>query len=209
MKLIIQITISIYCFGCFCQTKIIPKPYTVVHKSIFSTESLEPLENDFDNDLKKDYINIIENRISDNFIENPKKIIIYLSSQNKSILIDFKMFYGVGFHQPKIKNKTLEFQILQNGTGNYSHTIKLRYNNKYRKIELIGYGLSYKASPVGVYYQKSYNLLTGNYVVTKYSNKATPIINKGYKRTKNKIFVENLTNKIIFELAEIGNEFEK
>lgn len=209
MKLIIQITINIYCFSCFCQTKIIPKNYTIVRKSIFSTESLEPLENDFDNDLKKDYINIIENRISDNFIENPKKIIIYLSSQNKNILIDFKMFYGVGFHQPKMKNKTLEFQIFQNGTGNYSHTIKLRYNNKHRKIELIGYDLSYKASPLGIYYQKSYNLLTGNYVITKYSNKVILIVNKGCKRKRNKIFVENLTKKIIFELAEIGNEFKK
>ena len=190
----------------------IPKNYTEFLKNPSNGKKNKRIECDFDNDGQTDIISVIHNKTYDNLRTNKKFLIVYLSSKNENVLIDFDIFYGVYFLNPKLKNKTLEFQLYQEGTGVYGHNLKLRYNNKYRKIELIGYDNSYR-TPEG-HCNKSYNLLTGNYNVINdfYDNNSGKIKIKkfkGYKKQTNKIFIEDFTNKLFEVLADVGHEYER
>ena len=194
------------------ENNFIPKNYTEFSKSPSNGENFKRIVSDFDNDSKNDIITVIHNKTYDDLKSNKKFLFIYLSSQKKSILVDFDIFYGVFFIPPKLKKKTLEFQLYQEGTGMYGHNLKLRYNNKFKKIELIGYDYSYR-TPRG-HCNKTYNLLTGKYIVINdfYDMKTdkTKIEQfSGTQKQRNKIFTTDFNNEIFGQLSEIGKKYER
>lgn len=118
-----MIFISYYSYS--QKKNLIPENFTEFTKSPSSGENFKRIESDFDNDKKIDFITVIHNKTYDDLRFNKKYLLIYLSSQKKNILIDFDFFYGIYFLPPKIKNKTLEFQLYQEGTGNRGYCLKL------------------------------------------------------------------------------------
>ncbi len=197
----------------FSQKKnLIPENFTEFTKSPSSGEKFERIVSDFDNDNKMDFITVIYNETYDDLRSNKKFLLIYLSSQKKTILVDFDLFYGVYFLPPKIKNKTLEFQLYQEGTGNRGYNLKLRYNNDLREVELIGLDYSYRVP--GGHCNKSYNLLTGKYWVINdfYDIKTEQVkIEKFYgtKMQQHKIFTSDFNKQIFENLSKIGKEYER
>ncbi|MBP2617496.1 hypothetical protein [Chryseobacterium jejuense] len=166
---------------------------------------------DFDKDKKDDVITVIYQ--SEYELHSAKKyVIIYLSSKNKTFSIDFDLFNGVFVIPLRYKNDVLDFLVYQEGTGVYGHGLKLRFNQKVKEIQLIGYDYSYRTP--GGHCNKTYNLLTGNYTVTNdfynIQTGKTEIENfKGYKKPAGKILINMFSNKLFEDLSSVGKEFER
>ena len=212
MKRIIYFAFLILINHSYSQKNLIPENFTEFTESPSNGESFKRIETDFDNDKKADYITVIHNETYDDLRSNKKYLLIYLSSQRKNILIDFDFVYGVYFLSPKVKNKTLEFQLYQEGTGNRGYNLKLRYNNNIEKVQLIGLDYSYRVP--GGHCNKSYNLLTGEYWVANdfydIETKKTKIEKfYGTKIQQFKIYVSDFDEQLFNNLSEVGKEYER
>ena len=112
MKTIFCLFLLVVSYLTYSQDKnFIPKNYTEFSKNPSNGENFKRIESDFDNDNKTDIITVIHNKTYDDLKSNKKFLLIYLSSQKKNILVDFEIFYGVYFIPPKLKKKTLDFQL--------------------------------------------------------------------------------------------------
>lgn len=189
----------------------IPTGFSELKNSPANGQSMKRICTDFDGDGKKDTATIIEKNDS----ELQCYFLIYLTGSNKNYII--KMFernndfvYPI---QLSVKKNVIQFAYFGEGTSVFFRGLKLRYNYTKQKIQLIGYDSGYK-----IYYggscTKSYNLLTGDYIVTnwfyEYINSKEvkrKIVNKGNKKM-NDIFVENINNELLEQLDLAGNEFE-
>ena len=197
----------------FCQQKeFIPINFTEFSYSPSNSENLKRITSDLDNDNIIDYVTVIHNKTYEDLRMNKKYLLIHLSKSNKNTLIDFEDFNAVYFLQPKLKNKTLEFQMYQEGTGVYGHNLKLRYNSKHNEIELIGYDYSYRVP--GGHCNKTYNLLTGKFIVINdyYDMKTNKTkIEKfyGVQKQKRKYFVSDFTTELFSNLSQIGSIYER
>ena len=77
---------------------------------------------------------------------------------------------------------------------------------------MIGYDVSYRALPTE-HVDKSYNLLTGDYLVKRTTYKAsgktkTESFTGKNERFKNQVFSGNLNGKMLEDLDEVGSKYE-
>jgi len=137
-------------------------------------------------------------------------LLIYLSTNNSTNLIDINVFTAVFFDSPKFKNNVLEFTVYETGTANFVHSLKLRYNYEYKKVQLIGYDCSCTTISGRGYCNKSYNLLTGKYnVINGFYDKTKTEVFEGIKKQSKIIFIDQFRDELFTELSQIGKEFEK
>lgn len=197
-------------FYCFSQFKI-PEGFSEFTESPSNGNEMRRIVADFDKDRKDDMITVIYQ--SGHELHSAKKYLIFcLSSKNKTVFIDFDLFDGVFVIPLKYKNDVLDFLVYQEGTGVYGHGLKLRFNQKMKEIQLIGYDYSYR-TPSG-HCNKSYNLLTGDYIVKNdfynMASRKTEFENfKGNKKQVKNIFVKDFSHQLFEKLSFVGKEFEK
>lgn len=172
---------------------------------------------DFDGDGKKDTTTIIIQNKSYNGLLFNEAFLIYLTSNNKNHIVEFGEGVSHSF-DIKVKNNVIEFGYMFAGTGTFGRILKLRYNHTNNKIQLIGYDSNFR-----IYYamggrcEKSYNLLTGDYIVTNRFNVLTnnddfntverKKVHKGNIKIK-AVFIEDINDKLLEKLDLIGNKFE-
>ncbi|REC80344.1 hypothetical protein DRF60_01130 [Chryseobacterium elymi] len=197
-------------YYCFSQLKI-PKGFSEFKESPSNGKEMKRIVADFDKDKKEDVITVIYQ--SDYELHAAKKyLIIYLSSKKKTFYIDFDVFNGVFVIPLKYKNDVLEFLVYQEGTGVYGHGLKLRFNQKVKDIQLIGYDYSYRTP--GGHCNKTYNLLTGDYTVNNdFYNMKTDKTEfesfKGNKKVVKSIFIKDFSSDLFAELSSIGKKYER
>lgn len=197
-------------FFCFSQFKI-PKGFEEFKKSPSNGQKMQRIVVDFDKDKKDDVFTVIYQ--TDNELHSSKKyLLIYISSRDRMYYVDFDIFNGVFVIPLEYKNDVLKFLVYQEGTGVYGHGLKLKFNSKFKDIELIGYDYSYRTP--GGHCNKTYNLLTGDYTVTNdfYNMKTGKTDLEDFsgnkKQTKN-IFIKMFSNKLFDDLSSIETEFER
>ncbi|PQL93155.1 hypothetical protein C4S77_05715 [Apibacter adventoris] len=149
---------------------------------------------------------------------------IYLSSQSKTIEIpvlnnsilynNIKTDYYVS--DPIIKGKIIELSVdyanqvtKKNISGekkNLIEKIKFRYDIYNKKIQVIGYDLSYTKDNNGTY-TKSFNLITGKYYSTYYlgDNKKRT---SGWTSELQNIYAEDWNQDLLNKILLYGNEME-
>jgi hypothetical protein len=142
----------------------IPEGYTLVNESPANGKLMGQMFLDFDTDGEEDTALIVE----DSAQFPAYKFILYVSSHNKTYEVDLinlkeESVYPV---QLKLRNNVIEFGYYEDGTVAFSRRTKLRFDPGNNQIQVIGYDVSYKSSPTR-YIDKSYNLLTGKYIVKR------------------------------------------
>lgn len=204
--ILLLLTISLYSFSQFNM----PKGYSELKESPANGRKIEKVEIDFDNDKSIDLLMLIK---SDTEFSK-FKLLIYLTSLEKQFEIDFYSSTEFSIYpvQLKLIKNTIQFGYFEDGTSTFGRFIKLRFNNTLNKIQVIGYDTGYKSSPTE-HIDKSYNLLTGKYVV-----KRTTIDENEKAKTqefigtdnyfKNKVFVENLNDEMYKNLDDVGSKYE-
>lgn len=190
----------------------IPKDFKEFSKSPSNGEAFQRIIFDFDDDNINDFVTVIYNRSYDDLRSNKKYLLIYLSTLKKNILVDFDIFNATYFTAPKLRNKTISFQMYEEGTGLWGHNIKLRFDKKAKKIQLIGYDFSYRTP--GGHCNKSYNLLTGDFSVVNdfydMKSKKTRVEKfAGSKRQSKSIYTNDFNVNFFKNLSEIGSKFER
>ena len=197
-------------FYCFSQFKI-PKGFLEFTKSPSNGREMKRIVTDFDKDQKDDLITVIYQ--SEYELHSAKKyLIFYLSSKNKTYYIDFDLFNGVFVIPLKYKKDVLDFLVYQEGTGVYGHALKLRFNQKIKEIQLIGYNYSYRFP--GGHCNKTYNLITGDYTIkndfynmrtdkTEYENF------KGNQKKLKNIFINDFSSDLFDDLSSVGQKYER
>lgn len=188
----------------------IPKGYNELAESPASGKKMGKISLIIDDDLKKDEAVIVKNKIDfSNY-----KLIIYLSSLNKQFEIDLLSTNDFQIYPIPItfKNKVLQFGYFEDGTSAFGRFIKLRYDTSSKKIKVIGYDSGYRASPIKNI-EKSYNLLTGIYVVKRNYYKAdgktkTENFTGQNEHFKNKVFINNLDLEMLTNLDDVGSKYE-
>ncbi|TDG35588.1 hypothetical protein EZJ43_13280 [Pedobacter changchengzhani] len=188
----------------------IPKGYEVLKESPANGKEMGKIFMLFDDDLRKDEAVIIKNEAT---LSN-YKLLIYLSNLNKQVEIDLPSTSDFQIYpiQLTFKNKVLQFGCFEDGTAAFGRFIKLRFDPPSRRIKVIGYDVSYRASPTENI-DKSYNLLTGNYVVKRTSYKANgqtkiKTFTGKNEHFKNRVFSENLGRKMFDNLDNVGSKYE-
>ena len=114
--------------------------------------------------------------------------------------------------QIKARKNVIEFGYFEDGTAAFGRFIKLRYNSKKEQIQVIGYDVEYKSSPTE-YINKSYNLITGDYIVKRTYYEGSKKINTQKFSGKNDffknvVFIENLNEEMIINLDDVGCKYE-
>lgn len=142
------------------------------------------------------------------------KLLIYLTSIKKQFEIELNSTNDFHIYplQLKVSKNVIEYGYYEDGTSTFGRFIKLRYNSNKKNMQVIGYDVEYKSS-MTKRVKKTYNLLTGKYIVTKTEYKfddSTEIETNVGKNThfQNKIFINNLTVKTLQNLDEVGSKFE-
>lgn len=196
----------------FAQLKI-PKDYEELTESPVNGKKMKTLAFNFDDDNILDYPTIIGHKLE--FANY--KLLMFLSTTKKKQLVKLLSLSDSEFNlyptELKLNNNVLQFGYFLDGTSAFGRFIRLRYNKAIKKIQIIGYGSGYRASANGRI-GKTFNLLTGKYIV----NKAEFTINDGDKeivkqfnckdeRFKN-LYLENLAIKLLKSLDAVGNKFE-
>lgn len=191
----------------YAQSIAIPKFYKELKESPANGKEMNKIIFDLDGDNISDTALIVqkEEDFSD-FL-----LLIYLSKQKKTISFKLIDNYGMGFNlypiPLKVKNNVLELGYYQDGTSAFGRILKFRYDKNAKDFRLIGYDSSYKAS-MGMYCEKSYNLLTGKYIVeVKDLAQEKNTVNTG-KKFLNKIYLQSLDISKLDSLDAIGSEFE-
>ncbi|WBX99833.1 hypothetical protein [Chryseobacterium gambrini] len=203
--------ILLFPFYCFPQFTI-PKGFSEFTESPANGKEMKRIVADFDKDNKDDVMTVIYQSKYKEDSAIKKYLIIYLSSKKKTFFIDFDLFNGVYVVPLKYKNDVLDFLIYQDGTCVYGHGLKLRFNQKVKEIQLIGYDYSYRTTTG--HCNKTYNLLTGDYIVTNdyynWEKDKTEFENfKGNKKRSKSIFIKDFTFKLFEKLSLIGKEYER
>jgi hypothetical protein len=188
----------------------IPEGYSEVTQSPSNGNKMEKIVLNFDNDTITDTIVLVED-ISE---FSKYKLLLFLTSQNKTFEIDLISLneFSVYPVQIKTRNNVIEFGYYEDGTANFGRFIKLRYNTTKNQIQVIGYDVEYKSSPTK-YINKSYNLVTGNYIVkrTHYDENNEVSVQEFLGKNdffKNNVFAENLDKKMMLNLDYVGSKFE-
>ncbi len=156
-----------------------------------------------DDDIDEDF-NIIQN--NDDIVQSV--LSVSLSSEKKDVKInllnnsvlynnnesDYYTFFNVD--KKKVCTVTIEYAeqetipAISGEKKNLTEKIKYRFDKKNRKIQVIGYELSYNK---GVkFITKSFNFITGKFIVTKKENGKTSNENGWAKELEN-IYVEDWT----------------
>ncbi|WP_146105659.1 hypothetical protein [Apibacter adventoris] len=218
MKRILSLVIFALTINISCQKK------EVIHNMTESTiDSLveKPKLLYFDDDNIEDKAQIQEKN-STKFLNFVLKI--YLSSQSKTIEIpvlnnsilynNIKTDYYVS--DPIIKGKIIELSVdyanqvtKKNISGekkNLIEKIKFRYDIHNKKIQVIGYDLSYTKDNNGAY-TKSFNLIAGKYYSTYYlgNNKKRT---SGWTSELQNIYAEDWNQDLLNKILLYGNERE-
>jgi len=156
----------------------------------------------FDDDKLHDDFNILRN--DDDIIQS--FLSVSLSSENKDVKInllnnsvlynnvesDYYTFFTVD--EKKVCTVTIEYadqESIPNISGekkDLTEKLKYRFDSKNRKIQVIGYELSYRKGAKSI--AKSFNLITGKFTVKK-NGKAS--IEDGWAKELENIDVENWT----------------
>ena len=188
----------------------IPKGYIELTESPASGKKMGKISLDFDDDLMKDEAVIVKHQSS---LSN-YKLLFYLSSLNKQFEIDLPSTNDFQIYPIPLtlKNKVLQFGYFEDGTSAFGRFIKLRYDAPSKKIKVIGYDSGYRALPTE-HIDKSYNLLTGSYVVKRTYYKAngqtkTQSFTGKNDHFKNKVFVDNLDVDMFNNLDDVGSKYE-
>ncbi len=188
----------------------IPEGYTLVNESPANGKQMEQMFLDFDTDGEEDTALIVEDLAQ----FSTYKFLLYLSSQKKTYAVDLINLQEMSVYpiQLKLRNNVIEFGYFEEGTAQFSRRIKLRFHPRNNKTQIIGYDVSYKSSPV-YYIDKSYNLLTGKYMVkrTTYDGAKKASVEEYLGENdffKNAVFIENLNEAIIINLDDVGSPYE-
>lgn len=158
----------------------------------------------FDDDNIDEDFNIIKN--NDDIVQSV--LSVSLSSEKKDVEINLlnnsvlynnnESYYYTFFNVDNKKVCTVTIEYAEQETipaisgekKNLTEKIKYRFNNQNRKIQVIGYELSYqKASK---FITKSFNFITGKFIVTKKENGKTSNEN-GWAEELENIYVEDWT----------------
>lgn len=209
MKTIFTLLFFTISLNSFSQLKI-PKGYSELNESPANGRKIEKVEMLFDNDESKDILMLIKNDTE----FSKYKLLIYLTSLKKQFEIDLYNSNDFSIYPVQLKTikNSIEFGYFEDGTSTFGRFVKLRFNNTNQKIQVIGYDSGYKSSPTE-HIDKSYNLLTGKYVV-----KRTTIDEKEKAKTqeffgkddyfKNNVFVDDLNEKMYKNLDDVGSKYE-
>lgn len=188
----------------------IPNGYSEVTKSPSNGKKMEKILLNFDTDAIADEVILIED-ISE---FSKYKVLLFLSSENKTYEVELISLSEFSIYpvQIKARKNVLEFGYYEEGTASFGRFIKLRYNSNSNQIQVIGYDVEYKSSP-SEYINKSYNLVTGNYIVKRshygQNNKVSVQEFSGENHYfKNKVFIENLNEEMIVNLDDVGSKYE-
>lgn len=158
----------------------------------------------FDDDDIDDDFNIIKN--NDDIVQS--MLSVSLSSEKKDVKInllnnsilynnkesDYYTFFNV--NDKKVCTVTIEYAdqetipAISGERKNLAEKIKYRFDNQSRKIQVIGYELSYQKGKKSII--KSFNFITGKFIVTKKENGKTSNEN-GWAEELENIYVEDWT----------------
>jgi hypothetical protein len=188
----------------------IPENYSVLTISPANGKKMEQVFIGFDNDALKDTAVLVQNQ-SEN---STYKFILFLTSLNKSFEVDLISLQETNVYPVQIKTQkdVIEFGYYEDGTASFGRFIKVRYNSKHNKIQVIGYDVEYKSSNTERI-NKSYNLITGKYIVKRINYSENNIVtvqefpgeNDFFK---NKVFLENLDATMLVNLDDVGSPYE-
>jgi len=188
----------------------IPEDFTELTESPSNGRKMDRLSFYFDDDSLKDIATVVENKSE----FSKYKLLIYLTNLKKQYEIDLYSTNDFSIYpvQLEISKNTLQFGYFEDGTSAFGRFIKLRYNPDVKKVQVIGYDSGYRASP-SEHIDKSYNLLTGKYIVkrTNYdeSDEGKVVEFSGKNDYfKNKVFIENLDVDMLMNLDDVGSKYE-
>ncbi|UUV20483.1 hypothetical protein [Paenimyroides aestuarii] len=192
-------------FGVFSQI-LIPNNYKVLEKSPANGRNMEKISIDLDQDNQKDIALIVQN--TSEFADY--KLLIFLTRLNKTFQLKLINEHDMNIYpvQMKSKKNVLEVGYFLDGTATFGRFFKLRFDEKKLKMRVIGYDSGYKIG-MAEHCDKSFNLLTGDYVVK--NQKSIPKNHiKIFKGKKNypPIYLEDINIKTLEKLDKIGSEFE-
>ncbi|WP_312391247.1 hypothetical protein [Chryseobacterium sp.] len=190
-----------------------------IKSSFVETSQSELLYFDNDNIPDKAEIKATNNNEYSGF-----SLLIYLSTLKKTIEIPVynnsilynNIYADYYLGEPIIKDKVIELRIdyadkmtVANVSGekkDLSEKIKYRFNLANKKIQIIGYDLSYMKDQKGKY-NKSFNFITGKYYSSKNFNGQESEAS-GWSSEIQNIFTENWNNNFINKLIIYGNDIE-
>lgn len=188
----------------------IPNGFSEVTKSPSNGKKMEKIFILFDNDSINDTAILAQDKSE----FSSYKLLIFLSNKNKTYEINLISLNDFSIYpvQIKARKNVIEFGYFEDGTAAFGRFIKLRYNSKKEQIQVIGYDVEYKSSPTE-YINKSYNLITGDYIVKKTYYEGSKKINTQEFSGKNDffknvVFIENLDKEMIINLDDVGCKYE-
>ncbi len=148
---------------------------------------------------------------------------IYLSSLNKTVeipILNNSILYNntetdYYLSDPIIKNKIITIRVdyadqitkpnISGERKNLIEKIKFRFDTKNKKIQVIGYDLSYTKAQKN--YSKSFNFITGKfYSTSSFDGKEEE--SSGWASELQNIYIENLNRNFFNKLSLHGNEIE-
>ncbi len=201
-------SILLFCMSLYSQIKI-PKNFSELTESPANGKKIEKIVMDFDHDSINDIAVLVKSEVEfSNY-----RFLIYLTKLNKQFEVNLNNSdFSIYPIQLKANKNTIQFGYFEDGTAAFGRFIRIRYNSKRQKVQVIGYDTTYKSSPTE-YSNKSYNLITGRYIVTKTifntANKTSVNEFKGQNNLyKNKVFIDDLTAKMLENLDHVGNKYE-
>lgn len=188
----------------------IPNGFSEVTKSPSNGKKIEKFFMLFDNDSINDTAILAQDKSE----FSSYKLLIFLSNKNKTYEINLISLNDFSIYpvQIKARKNVIEFGYFEDGTAAFGRFIKLRYNSKKEQIQVIGYDVEYKSSPTE-YINKSYNLITGDYIVKRTYYEGSKKINTQEFSGKNDffknvVFIENLDKEMIINLDDVGCKYE-
>jgi hypothetical protein len=188
----------------------IPNGFSEVTKSPSNGKKMEKIFMLFDNDSINDTAILAQDKSE----FSSYKLLIFLSNKNKTYEINLISLNDFSIYpvQIKARKNVIEFGYFEDGTAAFGRFIKLRYNSKKEQIQVIGYDVEYKSSPTE-YINKSYNLITGDYIVKRTYYEGSKKINTQEFSGKNDffknvVFIENLDKEMIINLDDVGCKYE-
>ena len=191
----------------------IPAGFSELKYSPVNGLPMERMYIDFDGDGKKDTATVIGKDNYGNVWEH--FFLIHLTSSNKTHKVQmFGYDRRVNPVQLNRRNNVIHFSYFLAGTSTFFRTLKLRYNPTNQRIQLIGYDSSYRITSIGTggRTEKSFNLLTGDFVVTNRFRYLSDDVfqyqeHRGNHRIR-PIFIEDINDELLGELDLVGREFE-
>ncbi len=188
----------------------IPKDYVALTESPANGKKTKMIYMLFDDDLKSDAAVLIKHKTD----FSKYKLLIYLSSFQKRIEIDLISKNDFPIYPTELitKNNVLQFGYFEDGTAAFGRFLTLRYEPNNKKIKVIGYDVTYRASPTE-HIDKSYNLITGKYIVkrTYYNANGTTKVEEftgGNDHFRNKVFTNDLNITTLINLDDVGSKYE-